>query len=83
MGQTNMTDGGGYDETSGFIRCPLCGEFAHNVVYETFEGKWTFCACGVEPCDDGFHVAGKHRCIEGFGNWDGQKRVRTDIEGMQ
>ena len=52
----------GYEEKHGFVRCPLCGEYAHNVVYETFEGKWTYCPCGVELCHDGFVGAGKHRC---------------------
>ena len=64
MAQRDIADNGGYDEKSGFIRCPLCGEYAHNVVYQTFEGKWTFCACGVEVCHDGFNVAGKHQCVD-------------------
>ncbi|MDX2078576.1 MAG: hypothetical protein SFZ02_19245 [bacterium] len=81
MAQHDMADSGGYDEKSGFVRCPLCGEYAHNMVYETFEGKWTFCACGVELCHDGFVVAGNHLCIEGY--WNAQKHILKDIEGMQ
>lgn len=70
MAQHNLTDGGGYDDKWGFIRCPLCGGYTHNVVYQDFDGAWTFARVDVGLCDDGFRGVGKHQCKK-----DAQKRV--------
>jgi len=55
-------DAGGYNEKNGFIRCPKCGEYVHNVVHGDFEGWWTFAQVDFGVCDDGFRGEGKHQC---------------------